>query len=215
MLMKVIIVGGGNLGEALSRLLIKEKDDVVIIEKDEKLSEKLAEKLDALVLHGDGSDINILRDADFENSDSVVAMTGDDKTNLMICEMAKSVNVPNTISRINEADNESIFAKTGVSNIINTTTTAVLAFKKSLEKPGKHLVNLVGGGKGEVFELSVSKESGFANKLVGKAENGFVISAIYRGGKFIVPKRDMKIKEGDILTICSPLESIKRIEKIM
>ncbi len=213
--MKVIIVGGGSLGESLAQLLIKEKDDIVIIEKDEKLAEKLAEKLDALVLHGDGSDINILRDADFENSDSVVAMTGDDKTNLMVCEMAKSVNVANTITRINESENESIFSKTGVSNIINTTTAAVLAFKKALEKPGKHLVSLVGGGKGEVFEASVSKDSGFANKTIESMEKGFIVCSIYRGGKFIVPKRTMKINEGDILTICAPLENIKKIEKMI
>ncbi|MCK4532001.1 MAG: NAD-binding protein, partial [Candidatus Aenigmarchaeota archaeon] len=58
--MKVIVVGGGRIGEALSRLLIKEKHDVVVVEKDEKLAEELAEKLDALVLHGDGTDKNIL-----------------------------------------------------------------------------------------------------------------------------------------------------------
>ena len=75
--MKVIVVGGGKVGENLVDLLVKEKHDVVLIEKDEKLSEELAERLDALIIHGDGSDSKILKDANVNDVESVVAMTGD------------------------------------------------------------------------------------------------------------------------------------------
>ncbi|MCK4335565.1 MAG: NAD-binding protein [Candidatus Aenigmarchaeota archaeon] len=213
--MKVIVVGGGRIGEALSRLLIKEKHDVVVVEKDEKLAEELAEKLDALVLHGDGTDKNILKDANIEKSDVVVAVSGDDKTNLMICEFAKGVNVPNIIARINQSDNEGIFTKIGITNLINTTTTAILAFKKAMEKPGKQLVNLVAGGKGEVFEVSVRKDSKFANKNIMDVVKGFTVACIYRDDKILMPELKTKIKEGDILTICSPLEGVKKIEKMV
>ncbi len=213
--MKVIVVGGGRIGEALSRLLIKEKHDVVVVEKDEKLAEELAEKLDALVLHGDGTDKNILKDANIEKSDVVIAVSGDDKTNLMVCEFAKGVNVPNIIARINQSDNEGIFTKIGITNLINTTTTAILAFKKAMEKPGKQLVNLVAGGKGEVFEVSVRKDSKFANKNIMDVVKGFTVACIYRDDKILMPELKTKIKEGDILTICSPLEGVKKIEKMI
>lgn len=213
--MKVIVVGGGRIGEALSRLLIKEKHDVVVVEKDEKLAEELAEKLDALVLHGDGTDKNILKDANIEKSDVVIAVSGDDKTNLMVCEFAKGVNVPNIIARINQSDNEGIFTKIGITNLINTTTTAILAFKKAMEKPGKQLVNLVAGGKGEVFEVSVRKDSKFANKNIMDVVKGFTVACIYRDDKILIPELKTKIKEGDILTICSPLEGVKKIEKMV
>ncbi len=213
--MKVIVVGGGKVGEALSRLLIKEKHDVVLIEKDEKLSEELAERLDALVLHGDGTDKNVLKDANIEKADVVVAVTGDDKTNLMVCEFGKEVNVPNIIARINQSDNEGIFTKIGITNLINTTTTAVLAFKKAMGKPGKQLVNLIAGGKGEIFEVNIRKDSKFANKKVMDIAKGFTIACIYRDDKYIVPKPEIKIKEGDILTISSPLEDVKKIENMV
>lgn len=213
--MKVIVVGGGKIGEALSHLMIKEKHDVVVVEKDEKLAEELAEKLDALVLHGDGTDKNILKDANIEKADAVVTVTGDDKTNLMVCEFAKEVNVPNIIARINQSDNEGIFTKIGITNLINTTTTAVLAFKKAIGKPGKQLVNLIAGGKGEVFEINIRKDSKFAKKQVVDVSKGFTIACIYRDDKYIVPKPETRIKEGDILTICSPLEMVKKIEKMV
>jgi len=213
--MKVIIVGGGSIGEALAELLIKEKHDVILIEKDEKLAEGLAERLDALVLHGDGTDKNILKDANIENVDAVVSVTSDDKTNLMVCEVAKSVNVPNIVARINQSDNEGIFTKIGITNLINTTKTAILAFKKALEKPGKQLINLIGEGRGEVFEVSINKESEFANKKVSDVANGFSIACIYRDDKLLIPKPETKIKEGDILTICAPLEKVRKIEKMV
>jgi len=213
--MKIIIVGGGTVGGALSELLIKEKHDVVVIEKDEKLAEELAEKLDALVLHGDGTDKNILKDANIGNVDVVVSVTSDDKTNLMVCEVAKGVNVPNIISRINQSDNEGIFTKIGITNLINTTNTAILAFKKALERPGKQLINLIGGGKGEVFELSIGKDSKFTNKTVADVAKGFTVACVYRDDKLMIPKPETKIKEGDILTICSPLEEVKKIEKMI
>lgn len=213
--MKVIVVGGGKIGEALSQLLIKEKHDVVVIERDEKLAEELAERLDALVLHGDGSDKNILKDADIKKADVVVAVSGDDKTNLMVCEFAKEINVPNIIARINQSDNEGIFTKIGITNLINTTTTAVLAFKKAMEKPGKQLINLIAGGKGEIFEVSIGKDSKFVKKKLGEVSKGFTVACIYRDGKYIIPKPEAKIKEGDILTISSPLEEVKKIEKMV
>lgn len=213
--MKIIVVGGGTIGEALAELLIKEKHDVVVIEKEEKLAEELAERLDALVLHGDGTDKNILKDANIKSVDAVVSVTSDDKTNLMVCEVAKGVNVPNIIARINQSDNEGIFTKIGITNLINTTNTAILAFKKALEKPGKQLINLIAGGKGEVFEMSVNKDSKFANKTIADIAKGFAIACIYRDDKLMVPKPETKIKEGDILTICSPLEETKKIEKMV
>lgn len=212
--MKVVLVGGGKLGEAISKLLVKEKHDIVMVEKDEQLAEQLAEKLDALVLHGDGSNRNILKDANIEKAEVVVAVSGDDKTNLMVCEFAKEVNVPRIIARINDSENEGIFNKIGITNLINTTTTAVLAFKKAMEKPGKQMVNLVAGGKGEVFEINVTKNSKFKGKGMSDVTKGFSIACIYRDDKMLIPKPETRIKEGDILTVCAPLERIKGIEKM-
>ncbi len=210
--MHVIIAGGGKLGEALASLLVNEKHDVVLIERGEKLSEELAERLDALVLHGDASDSKILKDANIEKSDAVVAMTGDDKTNLMICEVAKSFKIPSIVSRINQVANEGIFVKLGITASINTTTSAILAFKKVLEKPGKRLVNLVAGEKAEIFEILVSEGSRTIDRKIGEIEKNFTIAAIYRNGEIILRRPERKIRGDDILIIFSPLEEAKKVE---
>ncbi|NOX71866.1 MAG: NAD(P)-binding domain-containing protein [Candidatus Micrarchaeota archaeon] len=211
--MKIVIVGGGKVGEALAKLLVKEKHDVVIIEKDEKRAETLAEKIDALILHGDGSESAILKDADIDESDAVIAMTGDDKTNLMICEIAKSSKIPNIVARINDTTNEGVFMKIGISSIINTTNSAVLDFKQAIERPGKILSGFVAGEKAEVFEIVINEKSRFIGKAVNDAAKKFSIAAINRNGELIIPTPKTKLREGDIITICAPLGEVKRIEK--
>ena len=212
--MKVIIAGGGKVGEALSRLLVKEKHDVIIIERDEKRAETLAERLDALILHGDGSASEILKDANIDESDAVIAMTGDDKTNLMICEIAKSSKIPNIVARINDTANEAVFMKIGISSIINTTNSAVLDFKRAIERPGKILAGFVAGERAEVFEIAVSEKSKFIGETVDAAAKRFSIAAINRNGELIIPNSKTKLHEGDIITVCSPLGELKKIEKM-
>jgi len=210
--MKVIIVGGGKIGEALSRVLVRERHDVVLLEKNEELAEKLAENLDALVLQGDGSDTSLLKDANLESSDVVIAATGDDKTNLAVCEFAKNAKVSTIISRVNRAGSEKEFVRIGIEKIIDATSTAVFAFKKAMERPGKPLVGFVAGGKGEIFEMNIRKGSKAAGKTVAEMTKEFAIACIYRDEKILVPKPETKIKEGDILTICAPAEEVKKIE---
>lgn len=167
------------------------------------------------MLSGDASSKDILKDANIENADVVVAATDDDKTNLVVCEFAREMKVQNIIARINLPNSEADFSKIGISNMIDATATAALAFKKLMEKPGKQLVNFVAGGKGEIFEVRVRKESKFAGKAVADAAKDFAIACIYRDEKLIIPKPETKIREGDILTICAPLEEVKKIEAML
>lgn len=209
--MKIIIAGGGAIGSKLAELCVKEKHDVVIAEKDDKIAEKLGETLDALVLKGDASERKILMDGDIEHADALVAMTGDDKTNLMICEVAKDFKVPKIVARVNDTESEEVFMKLGITASINTTTSVVFAFKKALEKSGERLLSLVAGEKAEVFEKVVSKNSKISGKKVSEIQNNFIIGAAHRNGELIKIKPDTVIREGDILVVCVPVEEVKRV----
>lgn len=210
--MHLIIAGGGNIGTKLAELFVKEKRDVVVVEKDERVAEELGGKLDALVLHGDASDRKILKDGGVENCDSLVAITGDDKTNLMICEVAKSFNVPTIIARINDSSNEPIFMKLGITASINTTIPSILAFKRALEKSDKRLINLVAGESAVIFERIVPRKCKIVNKKVGKVSNNFVIAAIYRNGELVKPKPETEILEEDVLTVCASVYEVKSVD---
>ena len=212
--MKIIIAGGGGLGSKLAELCIEEKHDVVIVEKDEKVAEMLGEKLDALVLKGDASERKLLMDADIEHADALVAVTSDDKTNLMICEVAKDFKVSKIVARVNETESDEVFLKLGITASINTTTAVVFAFKKALEKAGERLVGLVAGEKIEIFEKVVSAKSKINGKRIMDVQNNFVIGAAYRNGELIKLKPETKMREGDVVVICVPIEAVKKISDL-
>ncbi len=214
--MRVVIVGGGKIGKKLAEILAKEKNDVIVIEKAEKRSEELAEQLDALVLHGDATEKEMLLDADMEKCDALVTLTGDDKTNLMVCEIAKSLNVPKVITRINDSGNEEFFAKQGVSFLVNTTTSAIVEFKNALEKKGRQVIGLVSSDQCEIMQLYVSPKSKIINKSVESlAKDKIIVASIESGGKFRFPKQSTKIKEKDTIVVCIPLEVKKKVEKLL
>jgi trk system potassium uptake protein TrkA len=212
--LKIIIAGGGGLGSKLAELCIKEKHDVVLVEKEEKVAETLGEKLDALVLKGDASERKLLMDADIEHTDALVAVTSDDKTNLMICEVAKDFKVPKIVARVNETESDEVFLKLGITASINTTTAVVFAFKKALEKAGERLVGLVAGEKIEIFEKVVSNKSKINGKSIMDVQNSFVIGAAYRNGELIKLKPETKLREGDVLVVCVPIEEIKKVNSL-
>ena len=178
--MKILVIGGGRLGEGIAGLLSEERHDIVLIEKNENKSESLAETIDGLVICGDAMKKSVLRDADAANCDSVVVTTGDDSTNLKICRQLKSMNVTKVLARVTNPANEHHFAKEGVARTVNTTGLSVLAFRNLLEKPGKRVVDLVAGGKGRIFEIAIGKSSGMAGKKLKDVEKNFRISLILR-----------------------------------
>ncbi|HDD45931.1 MAG TPA: hypothetical protein ENG42_00500 [Candidatus Aenigmarchaeota archaeon] len=213
--MRVVIVGGGEVGQSLAEFLIKEKNDVIIIERDEKRAEELAGRLDALVLHGDATEDSILRDADVEHADAVVVVTSDDKTNLLACEIIKNRGANNIISRVNNISNEPVFMKLGIKSIINTTNVIVSAFKKALETPGRRHLEFSGAGKVEIFEILVPETSKAIDKKVKDIGKNVIVCTIYRNGEALLPNENTKIMPGDVLTIVAPLEKVKYVEKII
>jgi trk system potassium uptake protein TrkA len=214
--MRIVIVGGGNIGKRLAAILAKEKNDVILIEKDEKRAEELAEGLDALVLHGDATEKELLKDADMEKCDALATLTGDDKTNLMVCEIAKSMNVPKVVARINDSSNEEFFAKQEVSFLINITSSAIAELKNALEGKGRQIIGLVGENQGEIMEMYVNPKS----RIIGRSVESLLhdkiaVASIIRKSKLMLPNRKTKIKEGDVIVVCIPIGIRKKIERLV
>jgi len=120
--MRAIIVGGGKVGYYLVKTLKEKNHRVVLIEKEMKLCEKIAEDLEVDVICGDGSDVEVLKDAGIEKAEVVAAVTGKDEENLVICQMAKvNFNINKTIARINNPKNIAIFKALGVDKTVCST----------------------------------------------------------------------------------------------
>ena len=108
--MKTIIVGGGKVGYNLFKTLKKQNYEVSLVERDKDTCMKIAEDFDADVIWGDGTNLNVLEDAGIENADIIVAVTGADEENMVICQIAKlTFENMKTIARINNPKNIDMF----------------------------------------------------------------------------------------------------------
>lgn len=121
--MFIIVVGGGKLGTYLARALLEAKHEVVVVEKNERKAQALAQNLNAEVAQvGDGCDPLVLEEAGAARSDFVIADTGDDEDNLAICLVTKKRFArPRTIARVNNPKNKQIFEELGIDSVVSGT----------------------------------------------------------------------------------------------
>lgn len=197
--MKIIIVGGGETGQTLANVLAGDHD-VTVIEKEEPVAKALANKTSALVVRGDGVDVSVLKEAGIESADAVIAVTADDKTNMMVCQIAKNENIRKIISLVNTPKDEELFTKLGITSLVSSVGTNVLAVKKALYEYGdERIIAQLGGGDVQIIEQTVAKGS----TLIGKKASikNAVIATIYRAGELIIPNQKTVLKEGDVLIV--------------
>ena len=123
--MFIIIVGGGKVGYYLAKTLAPEKHRIVLIDEDEAQCLKIAAELSDLgisLVHGDGTDIHYLQDAQIPEADILIAVTGHDQNNLVACQLAKQYfGVPRTIARVNNPKNIQVFKQLGVDSVVSST----------------------------------------------------------------------------------------------
>ena len=187
----------------------------MIIEKDEKRAHELAAELDVLVIHGSGADVDVLKDAGIDKADVLVALTQADEVNLMACELAKKLGVARVISRVNDDKHAKMFEEMGVDIAITLPSAAVMLFEKAVAGAGVYGLLGIGGGKGEVVEVTVGPNS----KAVGKAIKNIgipkdcTLAMITRGDELIPPKGDTIIQVGDLVTVVGKPDAILKVTR--
>ena len=120
--MYIIVVGGGRVGYYLTRALLDEGHEVLVLEKNATIVESVSEELGSICVRGDGCEATILDQVGTARADMMIAVTGDDEDNLVSCQVAKHrFQVPRTIARIRNPKNEAVFKKLGIDVTINNT----------------------------------------------------------------------------------------------
>lgn len=210
--MKIIIVGGGTTGLILANLL-SEEHDVVLIEKDETAAKAISGKTHALVVQGDGSDISLLNESGLKEADALITTT-DDKTNLMISQIAKGAEVKKIISIVKDPKNEELFTKLGIHLIVSSVGTNVTAVKRLLYQFGEvRIIAQLGGGDVQIVELTVPDESPLIDRQAQLKKA--TIGAIYRNGELIIPNKKSTIMKGDLLVIFAKTKDLPAITELV
>lgn len=154
------IVGGGNIGLRLARLLENKGVDTKLIDISEERCEQLADQLQGtLVLHGDGTDKSLLQEEHIDQMDAFIAVTGDEESNILSCLLAKSLGVKETVARVNKAAYLPLVEAIGIAHSVSPRLSAVNSILQYIRQ-GKVLSSVsVGGDAAEMLEALVDEES--------------------------------------------------------
>jgi trk system potassium uptake protein TrkA len=213
--MKVIIIGGGSLGLDLARLLIGERHQVVLIEREEARAIELAESLDCSVIHAEGTRPDILEKAEIGKADAVVAVTTHDQDNIIIGLIARTFNVKEIIIRTDDKDYLTVANKLGFHRVVNPAHTTSVIIADALR--GVDTVELSTLVRGEVRFVGVmvgEPQAGKHLKDLTPPQNTAYIG-IYRGEDFIFARDNPVLMEGDEVLVVTKGDNITELDRLL
>jgi trk system potassium uptake protein TrkA len=202
--MFVLIIGGGKVGTYLARGLIKQQHEVVVIEKDARKAQLMTNLLESdVAVVGDGCDPNVLIQAGMQKADVVVADTGDDEDNLVVCIITKKYSTARCIARVNNPKNKLIFESLDSDHpvsVISSTELILELIDERVNAAGLEPLARIGHGELELVQLRIADDSPAKGKRIAdvRLPRGSVIVAVDRGnGDVVVPSGDTQLERGD------------------
>jgi trk system potassium uptake protein TrkA len=204
----IILCGAGKVGWNLARELIDKDHEVSLIEGDRRRYLVVEQELEHAVQYGDATELWVLERAGIQRADLVIAVTGDDEDNMLICQVAKEKYlVERIVARVNNPRNVDHFKLLGIHPVVSATDLILRLIEHEVPQYGLvHLLDLA-EERLEIIELIVADDAPTAGKRVDEVRipEGSLIISILRGGEGFVPKADTLIEPGDeVLVVLDP-----------
>lgn len=217
---RIVLVGGGNVGLAVAKALENRTTRVrtKIIEKSRRIAELAAESLErTIVLNGDGLDVALLSEAGISRADAMLAVTDDDKTNMLAAVRAKSEGCPYAIALINDPTLVPMMEPLGIDAYINPRATTVSSILRHIRHGRVRSVYSIGDAEAEVIEAEVLSTSPISGQKIHEIDfpEGVLIGAVRKDGDVIRPLGDTRIEEGDVIAIFALTKDVPEVERLM
>jgi len=217
---RVVIIGAGNVGRSVARTLEQRHDRVrvKVIERDRRIAEAAADALDrTIVLNGDGLDASLLEEAGIASADAILAVTDDDKTNLLAAVRAKEMGCKLSICLTNDPTLIPLMTPLSIDAWINPRSTTVSSILRHIRHGRVRGVYSIGDAEAEVIEAQVLGTSPIAGERVGDIPfpEGVLVAGLQRDGRMIKPTAATRIEEGDIVAIFAMSDDVPEVERLL
>ena len=217
---RIVIIGGGNVGLAVATALEKRTDRIraKIIEKNRAFAERAADALQrTIVLHGDGMSMELLAEANIDRADAVLAVTDDDKTNILAAVRAKQAGCALAIALINDPTLVPLMGALDIDAYINPRATTVSSILRHIRHGRVRAIYSIGDAEAEVIEAQVLSTSPIAGRMVRDIEfpEGVLMGAVMKGDKVVKPTGDTKIEEDDVIVLFCMAGDVPEVERLL
>ncbi|MDO4731491.1 MAG: Trk system potassium transporter TrkA [Clostridia bacterium] len=219
----VLIIGGGRITYYTAKQLLKLNMRVKIIEKNEQKCFELSEKFDKItVIHGDATDHHLLEEENIDNIDAFLALTGDDRINVILSMYAQSKNVKKIVTKVSGMMLDSLLDHIGLDTIIcpkDIVSNQILSYVRANSNAKASNVQMlyrIVNEKAEVLEFHISDKDSITGKRLSEINirEDALISCISRNNKIITPSGNDIIKSGDRILVVTTSKNVMSIDDI-
>lgn len=200
--MYIVIIGGGNVGYYLAKALNSSAHEVLLMEKDRQIHKTVADELGEIAVQGDGCEVRLLEEAGVSRADVVVAATGDDADNLVICQMAKRMfSVPRTIARVNNPTNEALFHRLGIDATVSSTKIIYNLIEQEIQSDEVIPLAALRRGHLEIVDIEISERSSVLDRAIADVvmPAEALVVCIIRQDHAMLPREDTRFEAGDTI----------------
>ena len=217
---KILIIGGGNIGYNLAKNLESESEGVrvKIIEKNKERAEFIANELNnTIVIHGDGLEDEVLKEANIMESETILSLTNDDEDNIMVSVLAKKNNLnKRTIAIVNKQNYSLLQNSLKIDDLVDPRLATISTILKHVHKGTIETVYTLLDGEFEFIEAEVLETSELISKPIKNANlpKEIRIGAVLRGKEVIIPKSDFKLEKKDLVVFLTKREHLEKVESL-
>lgn len=213
----VMILGGSKVGFKTARDLCSNKFNVKLIEKDKEKAFDVADNIpNALVINGDGRNVELLEEESLESMDAFIAVTGNSETNIMSCLVAKSRGIKKTIALVENMDYFQLSQSIGIDTLINKKLLAANNIFRYIRRGEVLALTRLNNLNAEILEFEVKSTSAVNGEIIRELNfpREAIIGGVIRDGEGLIALGGFKIAQGDKVVVCALPKAIPRIEKL-
>lgn len=214
--MRTLIIGGGKVGSYLARELDSAGHHVTVIESDLGRATQVGDTTNALVLHGDATDIGLLEEADLHRSDWVLAVTGRDEDNIVACQLAATLGASRVLARLNDPKNRSTFDALKIP-VVAVTDLMVQVISREVEVDVQEAVRVALLGRGTISLLEIEVPAGVQpQKVIDMSlPDRTILVSVMREDEVVVPGPYTIIEAGDRVLAVTNVENETVVREVL
>ncbi|HEV8536694.1 MAG TPA: TrkA family potassium uptake protein [Candidatus Limnocylindria bacterium] len=216
--MYFVVAGAGEVGFHLSQALLEAGHEVTVIEADRRRANFVQERLGSIVMNAAADEGRAQIEAGCSRADALIAVTGDDAKNLVICQLAKyQCHTPRVIARVNNPKNEIVFKTLGIDETISSTRVLMSVIEQELPTGGFIPLMPLTGSLLELIEAEIAAGTPGAGKAIStlRLPSGAIVGGVVRQGKILHADDDTKLQVGDRIIVFAPTASESEVRKAL
>jgi len=216
--MYVVIAGGGLVGRGVAQMLVENRHDVVVIEREQSVCENITARIGALAIRGTATDIDILEDAGIRRAEVAVGTMPVDADNLAFSVLARNFGVPRILARMRNPRYEAAYTTAGVTRILNVRDIFVQQLVLEVEQPELHQVATFGEGKAAIVVARIPQGAVVHGKTVQEIAQSkefpteCIIAGVFRPetDTFVIPRGSARVNSGDQVFLVAETSNIRK-----